>query len=222
MDKKFFKIYDELTKLAQETRDMHKELKSMKDSSLKSKTKLNSSLIIQFNIGGATFTTLKSTVTKKIKKPNSNDYYGPNLLEMLINGQADDYIYDDMGNIFIDRNPKYFSLILDYLRSANNDLNEIEFPKDSQSFENFFKEAEFYKVEGIIELFYKLANSLILDIKQSRNLCELCNFSCEDKWQLVYRASLHGFGSQDFHSKCDGVAKTLTLIKTKESYIFGE
>jgi len=38
---------------------------------------------------------------------------------------------------------------------------------------------------------------------------------------LKYRATKNGFKSADLHSKCDGVANTLTLIKAKSGNIFG-
>ena len=33
--------------------------------------------------------------------------------------------------------------------------------------------------------------------------------------QLIFRASEHSFSSQTFHEKCDGIADTLTLIRTE-------
>jgi hypothetical protein len=57
---------------------------------------------------------------------------------------------------------------------------------------------------------------------QYLELIELCEFSSTDKWSLLYRATRDGFCSDDFHSKCDGHSKTLTLLKAKESeFIFG-
>jgi hypothetical protein len=39
---------------------------------------------------------------------------------------------------------------------------------------------------------------------------------------LLYRATRDGFRSRDFHSKCDGHANTLTILKAKgSSFIFG-
>jgi len=38
---------------------------------------------------------------------------------------------------------------------------------------------------------------------------------------LKYRASRDGFHSKDFHSKCDGIEKTLDVIKTTNGNIFG-
>ena len=51
---------------------------------------------------------------------------------------------------------------------------------------------------------------------------KLCEFSSNDKWSLLYRATRDGFGSFDFHAKCDGHFNTLTIFKAKQSsYIFG-
>ncbi len=50
----------------------------------------------------------------------------------------------------------------------------------------------------------------------------MCEFSPSDKWTLLYRGSIDGFCSGDFHSRCDGHSNTLTLLKAKESkFVFG-
>jgi hypothetical protein len=38
---------------------------------------------------------------------------------------------------------------------------------------------------------------------------------------LLYRGSRDGFGSSDFHGKCDGQSHTITLIRTTKDFIFG-
>ena len=38
---------------------------------------------------------------------------------------------------------------------------------------------------------------------------------------LLYRATRDGFEASSFHEKCDGKAKTITIIKTKGNYVFG-
>jgi len=45
-------------------------------------------------------------------------------------------------------------------------------------------------------------SSSILSIKQMAQLMKLCNFSLEQKWKLLYRASENGFLAEDFHRKC--------------------
>jgi len=58
--------------------------------------------------------------------------------------------------------------------------------------------------------------------RQCTELIELCEFSPNDKWSLLYRATRDGFGAKDFHLKCDGHSNTLTLLKAKETeFIFG-
>ena len=78
-------------------------------------------------------------------------------------------------------------------------------------------------VFGILDLTKScLSTSLILSNQQSIGLIHLCEFNSNDKFKLLYRASKHGFDANDFHSKCDGHANTLTILKANESsFIFG-
>jgi hypothetical protein len=48
-------------------------------------------------------------------------------------------------------------------------------------------------------------------------------FSCfgDARFRLLWRGSRDGFGANDFHDRCDGHAKTVTLIKSKNHCIFG-
>jgi hypothetical protein len=63
---------------------------------------------------------------------------------------------------------------------------------------------------------------ILTDECQMSELIELCEFSPNDKWSLLYRATRDGFGSDDFHSKCNGHSNTLTILKAKPSkFIFG-
>jgi hypothetical protein len=39
-------------------------------------------------------------------------------------------------------------------------------------------------------------------------------------WKLQYRVTRDGFTAQNFHSKCDGIANTLTVIKSEHGNIF--
>jgi hypothetical protein len=40
-------------------------------------------------------------------------------------------------------------------------------------------------------------------------------------WRLLYRGTRDGFGSSNFHSKCDQQSNTVTIILTTAGYIFG-
>ena len=58
--------------------------------------------------------------------------------------------------------------------------------------------------------------------KQNRlAITELCRFSSAKQWKLQYRATKDGFSAQNFHTKCDGSANTLTVIKSTNGNIFG-
>jgi len=64
-------------------------------------------------------------------------------------------------------------------------------------------------------------DSTILDEQNKVVISQLCNFSLAKEWQLKYRATRDGFGAQDFHGKCDGIKKTLTIVKSTNGNIFG-
>jgi hypothetical protein len=61
-----------------------------------------------------------------------------------------------------------------------------------------------------------LSNEILI-----RAVYKVCGLLKQDKWRLIYRATKDGFNAKAFHSKCDGKYLTLTLVKTKEGYIFG-
>ncbi len=71
--------------------------------------------------GGQIFSTLNSTITKRIKRvdsTNSEDFYEPSLLQSLLSGLLKVH-KDRQDAIFIDRDPKYFQTLLNYLRYVN-------------------------------------------------------------------------------------------------------
>ena len=63
--------------------------------------------------------------------------------------------------------------------------------------------------------------SSIVSEKQMTQLMQLCQFSSEQKWKLLYRASRDGYSSAQFHSKCDKKLNTLVLIKSNNGNVFG-
>ena len=42
-----------------------------------------------------------------------------------------------------------------------------------------------------------------------------------DKFKLLYRGSQDGFGAADFHTKCNYLANTVTIIESTTGYILG-
>lgn len=41
------------------------------------------------------------------------------------------------------------------------------------------------------------------------------------QFNLLYKASIDGFGAKDFHSACDGQGPTLTIMRSRNGCIFG-
>ncbi len=68
-----------------------------------------------------------------------------------------------------------------------------------------------------------MSKSVILSQRQSFELLNLCQFSSDIEWTLLYRASQDGFEAKHFHSKCDSHCRTLTIFKSAEphTFIFG-
>ena len=111
---------------------------------------------------------------------------------------------------------------LEVIKSTLIDISEIkEDLKASNKFipNSFFDKSSFGKL-NLKHFQNDTFGSQILTRNQRLELTELCEFNLEDKFELLYRASEHGFGSNYFHSKCDGHAKTLTIFKAN-GYIFG-
>jgi len=52
-------------------------------------------------------------------------------------------------------------------------------------------------------------------------LVDLCEFPKDQKWELKYKGTRDGLKAADFHSRCDGIAKTLTVVKATSGNIFG-
>ena len=57
--------------------------------------------------------------------------------------------------------------------------------------------------------------------KLKESLIKLCDFKYSQKWRLIYRASDHGYLGRDFHSKCNSIKNTITIIQTIDNFIFG-
>jgi hypothetical protein len=122
------------------------------------------------------------------------------------------------------------------LNDIQSKLNEITLVKDTLIATNYFQptfsplnqEGETSTLFGLIKLnacwlnLNSFKGEILTNAQEYFKIINLCEFSPSDKWTLLYRATRDGFGSKDFHSKCDGHSKTLTIFKAKgSSYIFG-
>ena len=127
------------------------------------------------------------------------------------------------GSYFIDRDGTHFRYILNYLRTG-----QLIVPKDEIIRDELLAEAEFYQVEGIIEVLKPKAASLfkdsaILSSDQSETLVNWLKESrtiTSDSDKLLYRASRNGWAASNFHAYCDNKGPTVTVVKSG-NYIFG-
>ena len=86
--------------------------------------------------------------------------------------------------------------------------NEEEEADVTFCYQNSIKRKRINDVENLLQ-------SQILTSKQlSLELIQLCEFSPSDQFTLLYRGTRDGFGSRDFHLKCDNHSNTLTICKT--------
>ncbi|KAJ5067512.1 potassium channel tetramerization domain-containing [Anaeramoeba ignava] len=112
--------------------------------------------MINFDVGGKSFTTQKSTLQK----------YKDTFFSGLLSGNFP----LNEKNIFIDRDPKHFRVILNFLRYQNPNIQEFPLSDDFYVLEEIEKEADFYNIVPLIELIQKKKNDLSenLDEKESQ------------------------------------------------------
>ncbi|KAK9787874.1 hypothetical protein WJX73_003490 [Symbiochloris irregularis] len=89
--------------------------------------------IITLNVGGNKFCTSRNTLERE---PGS-------MLGRMFSGEFANNT-DSKGRVFVDRDPKHFGLILNYLRDGTCVL-----PADSQGLQEILQEADFYQLEGL-------------------------------------------------------------------------
>ena len=126
------------------------------------------------------------------------------------------------GSYFIDRDGTHFRYILNYLRTG-----ELVAPENKIVRRELLAEAKFYQVEGILNELRVIAfkDSVILSSDQCQTLMnwlkEARAFKNAISSSLLYRASRDGWSASDFHSCCDNKAPTVTVVKSRGSYLFG-
>ena len=143
-----------------------------------SKTDVNDPDILKLNVGGMIFYTLKSTLSKKIKKDNANEFHETHLLEEMYN----DSLKENKEIKFIDRDPTYFNYILDYLRCPNK---KLILPNKKMILKQLKNEAEYFKLNGLVEIIESLDINETITEKYLNNNEFLSQFSLEETIKLV-------------------------------------
>ena len=159
---------------------------------------------IIFDVSGTLFSTTKDTLLRV-----EDSYFTSMLLSGNWKPQKD-------GTYFIDRSPKCFGLILDYMRYGVLDTDGL-MPKLKQmlqiDFDYFFPNS---KVDGktVVDIPTNLYSGYLDTLK-----VWLGNPSFDTK--LLWRGSTDGFTANAFHKHCDNQGATLTIIKSSNDCIFG-
>ncbi|CCD66464.1 BTB domain-containing protein [Caenorhabditis elegans] len=111
--------------------------------------------IMMLNIGGTVFHTSKATLT------GINGFF-----KMLL--ESDIPLHKDESNcIFIDRSPKHFDVILNFLRDGDVDLPELE-----KEVKEVRREAQFYLLDGLVYLCNWKLNTAIHVLKNDTEKLE--------------------------------------------------
>ena len=129
-----------------------------------------------------------------------------------------------LENKFIE-NKVYFENIIqnlkkeiNFLKNSNNSKNENKNIKENENKINSNK-------NNSTLLNYSLTSSLTINPNNSKILLdEDFNFLFSNKnyfKELLFCSDLHGDNILTYHNKCDKIPNTLTIIKTKDNFIFG-
>ena len=124
------------------------------------------------------------------------------MLHAMFSGRFDSKPAED-GSYFIDRDGTHFRYILNYLRTG-----QLVVPKDKIVRRELLNEAEFYRVQGIIDELRSqpFEGSLILSLEHRQiltNWLQAKLASATFTYTLIYHASRNGWNAVNFHSACD-------------------
>ena len=124
---------------------------------------------------------------------------------------------DNDRSIFIDRNGKLFTHILEYLRTHS-------IPKDVLKSDSLHKsiliEAEYFRLHTLIKKLDPFVGGTLLSLTFARKLNEFSGKE-DQRWELIYKASRDGFDTNAFHTRCDNKGPTMTVVQSNSNYLFG-
>jgi hypothetical protein len=125
----------------------------------------------------------------------------------------------DDKSIFIDRNGKIFTYILEYLRTNVVPPNVM---KDKTLLHSLLIEAEYYRLHALMDILADIyfPNGTLLQLEQKKKLNEFYG-KTNQQWELIYKASRDGFDANAFHSRCNNKGPTMTIIQSNNNYLFG-
>jgi len=187
-------IKEQISVLAAKEQKLEKLDEMMEQNAAKAKKK------IVLDVGGKRYATSKDTLLS---------VEGTYFTGLLGSGR---WQPDDDGSYFIDRNGKLFVHILEYLRTGKMDIEELNTKQKAALRE----EMDFY----MIPFPTQARVSDILSVEHAQQI---------EQWmggekkigQCLWKATEHGFGADQFHSRCDNKGSTVVIVQSSEGYVFG-
>lgn len=154
--------------------------------------------LIDLNVGGQKFSISKETLMQ------TKGSYFEAMLSTNHSQQRTD------GKVFIDRDPKYFGSLLHFVRTGQ--VRTENNPRE------FALEFEFYKIPMPLPLQSLKGSELLTQYEHKQKFSE---WLPKAQFTLIYKGSRDGFAATKFHQNCDNKGPTVTVIKSKNGYIFG-
>jgi len=165
------------------------------------------SQLITFNVGGTLFTT-NLTALNSVAKTRFE--------RMMRGGMASANSAD--GTYFIDRSPRTFGYIMDYLRTG-----DLFVSNDEEVRFQLLDDAEYYELpkEVIDYLRWKPINGIDLWLSEVRYLNQELMLVRQKMGEVLYEAAQDGDTSGMFHSLCDNQGSNVVIIMTNTGNVFG-
>ncbi|KAL7543241.1 hypothetical protein ACHAWF_007348 [Thalassiosira exigua] len=168
--------------------------------------------IVEVNAGGEIVSAKRSTLTQ-IKGTN---------FEALFSGRWDNKLQrDGDGRIFLDVNPVCFRAIVDYLSEmAISSVDCLPAPPtvDEEHKHILWTQLDLFGLWGNLPSQSKIIKD---DINATQIHDWLEENGSDGGFTLLYRGSRDGLSGADFHSKCDNMGCTLTIIETTDGHVVG-
>ena len=173
------------------------------------------------DVGGKRFATARTTL---LKHPDT--YFSA----LLGSGK---WAPDADGSYFIDRSPKQFELILEFLRTGKQpNLSSLS----SEALEKLREDVDYYQVPMDLSPPARstsipstpsldatiIVPSVLFDSTIVPSLpASFAAWLPGKTFRLLYRASRDGFQAAQFHARCDNQGPTLVVIRSTNNYVFG-
>ena len=165
----------------------------------------NQSSFLRLNVGGKQFDISRSVLTQ-IKGSK---------LALIFSGKWDEILPRDKdGRIFMDFDASCMAPIIDHFQIL---ANPSETDDDFITEEYPFGIKPLSRYLGLGSLFDSEYLHMTPDHWKKIKGCISCGYNTTRR--LIFKGSIHGFTAESFHSMCDGVPETVTIVRDSDFYV---